>query len=1073
MFDAIGDKISSVFNGLMKELYEAFITPFKDLDTINSLIFGSKSRSDLIWGTFQPGELTKAYLPTFNIMMTLAIFAFVAFIVFSGVRIASSQTIPTRRNETIESIKDLIIVGILLMNLPTVYNLLFYMNTAVVDIFSSAYKVKMDAYNVGEDAKLGDLFIGLVILGLAVWANFYYIMRKITLLVLMAMGPIMIVCIMFPRWKNVTATWFKELSGTIFVQAIHAGVFWTIAVVSSSTTDFVTSVIVYVIFIPLSEQIKRLLGMGGDMSGSLNRMASFAGLAALGAVGGAIKGARSGNVTSTNLKNNTNGGPTPSGTDRKSTLGADAGNDGGTTKNAERMLKAGDIASRAGKAVLASAGAIAGMGMGPIGSMIGSKIGDEVGGAAGVVGRGAASGAMGAKKLATAGVNKLKAGKNAFNQSMDQSSLKDVEKDLENALTEKGLKDWDENISEGVRKDLQEKFPDASSSEIDKKVANARGKYEKSLRSAASDQISNAKNISKGMGEAGKLTSATASAGAAQWAKDNRESFNANYAASNPRRESESVADYEQRRDQAFNDQVDMVKSNLTGTATKLGVGSKLISKKAMTSALSNSLSSIPGNTENMATAISGAADSIQGPNILTSNGIPNVSNLAQSLAGAATKLQGEQFVSKQVASGISNVEAQSNWAAQESSVHASNINRYTASDMTSSFNAINNRAALSTSTAKNILSASAAAASTSMMIPEMKDFVGKAGASVMTGIQTAQNTSGLVASTSAGLSAFGNSMTTVSNPIEAESKFANTVAAGVGTVFGAGAYAAARKFATQHSPYKSQVESQISTPAEAIQQAQTITDDYGNTQIAPGALRQVITPNSSHIEVMTKGGERKIISRSSAGHSGLRQGDAVYQDLKVQNDTLVPANYGATYRMDSGGARVPSSVVVNTDPNNLLGNPLRSSQHSYQPLSTPSIYNQKVDAGNFYTEDISNSGMENLSVVVTKSGQYLQGTKGNETYRLSPMFTGDTRLSSNQSLNIPVSLIDNKLTANKILSENSVSSFLGDSNETMDYYSSKSLSHLVSSKNTAHVMKMQNQKEQIDRYRRKQGIVG
>ena len=94
----------------------------------------------------------------------------------------------------------------------------------------------------------------------------------------------------------------------------------------------------------------------------------------------------------------------------------------------------------------------------------------------------------------------------------------------------------------------------------------------------------------------------------------------------------------------------------------------------------------------------------------------------------------------------------------------------------------------------------------------------------------------------------------------------------------------AAAKFA---SPYQRQTQEAIQTPSEVIQMARTVTDPNGNQQIAPGAIRQVITPNESYIEVQTKGGSTEIVSRKGSGHSKLKSGEVVYQDLSVMIDFL------------------------------------------------------------------------------------------------------------------------------------------------------------------------------------------
>ena len=50
-------------------------------------------------------------------------------------------------------------------------------------------------------------------------------MRKLTLLVLLILGPLFISISMLPNGKKITMTWLKELFGTTMVQAVHAVTF--------------------------------------------------------------------------------------------------------------------------------------------------------------------------------------------------------------------------------------------------------------------------------------------------------------------------------------------------------------------------------------------------------------------------------------------------------------------------------------------------------------------------------------------------------------------------------------------------------------------------------------------------------------------------------------------------------------------------------------------------------------------------------------------------------------------------------------------------------------------------------
>ena len=86
--------------------------------------------------------------------------------------------------------------------------------------------------NIKYNGILGGLIISLFMLGLTIWVNFYYIMRKMTLLIFMILGPLMVTLYLIPQTKQITSAWFRELVGTLFVQSVHAACYWMITLMS-------------------------------------------------------------------------------------------------------------------------------------------------------------------------------------------------------------------------------------------------------------------------------------------------------------------------------------------------------------------------------------------------------------------------------------------------------------------------------------------------------------------------------------------------------------------------------------------------------------------------------------------------------------------------------------------------------------------------------------------------------------------------------------------------------------------------------------------------------------------------
>src|SRR5690606_21251587 len=149
----------------------------------------------------------------------------------------------------------------------------------------------------------------------------------------------------------------------------------------------------------------------------------------------------------------------------------------GSTSRAERMLKAGEIFSKGGKAVFGAAGAIAGSPMGPVGSIAGSTLGFSAGGAiGGVAGR---AGMAGAELVADRAKAGFKAGKNKFDGLKNAEAHADEK--LANTLADKETSQWAGENKDAFLKDIKERFPDATDREInqmwDKQVASKQSDF--------------------------------------------------------------------------------------------------------------------------------------------------------------------------------------------------------------------------------------------------------------------------------------------------------------------------------------------------------------------------------------------------------------------------------------------------------------------------------------------------------------------------------------------------------------------------------------------------------------------
>ncbi|QCJ45497.1 hypothetical protein FAY30_26525 (plasmid) [Bacillus sp. S3] len=606
------DKILELFEDLIEKFLGWFVGPFRgDLDTLHTLIYGSDKR-DLYYGIFDEKQFG-VVAQGMAVMQSLSVGIILISIILAGMRIASSGINPSNRTYSLEYFKDFVIVALLFFNLSTIFEFMFTVNSMFVTTFDAAKTTmdgdvfdKMGAFT--EKGPLGALVIGLVLLGLWIWANFYYMMRTLTLMLLTIMSPLAVALYLIPQTKAITGGLFKEYAGTVFVQSVHAALYWVVSSVAGA--DFgLGSVLLYIIFIPLSESIRGLLGLGGQMNDRLSKTAAMFGGSALMGVIGSVKGALNGQTVAQSLRGAA-GQAIEKGIGRKGGVDAEdskgllagAGTDIGSTSRAERMLKAGEILSKGGKAVFGAAGAIAGSPMGPMGSITGSTIGFSTGGVVGgVAGRTGMAGAeiVGnrVKAGAIAGWNKFKGVKNA-------ESLADEK--LANTLADEETTKWASANKESFMKDIKERFPDitdaARNQMWDKEVASKNSEFLQD----AKKHVSKIKTSSGQQAKSSELVDATVKNLTNDWASKNKDAFMRDYDANYPLPANATEGDilkHNQNKkaawQQAVSNKKDSISNIANNAASKLGFGTSpvhsLVNKEDFAKEIGNQVGSVLG----------------------------------------------------------------------------------------------------------------------------------------------------------------------------------------------------------------------------------------------------------------------------------------------------------------------------------------------------------------------------------------------------------------------------------------------------------------------------------------------
>lgn len=1006
---------------LFFQLYQSLIKPF-DLYSVEDLIFG-ESDNGKIFATFKPSDVTEVIEPGYFLFGTLAGAFVIAFIVIGGMRISSAAINPATRTSLIHFFFDLLLVGILLFHLPVVYDIFLTINESIVKFFGAAYDGSMPGFEgnnpskVEDEGVIGYIFIQLTLFGLAIWGNFYYLMRKLTLIILMIIGPLMIAFWLLPQTKQITVGWFKEFIGTVFVQSIHALTFFIIYSISSSDSGFIESVILYIIFIPVAESIRSLLGLGGGMSNSLSRVGAMFGLASLAGMYGAVKGAFGDKSVMGALRGayegyreNKRQGQTDPAIEEggKSTLAANTGTDTGTTPQAERLLKAGEITSKAGKAVFGAAGAIAGSPMGPGGSLALSTIGFEGGGAvSGLAGR-----------LTTAGAQRLaenfKQGIDRAKQAYNKGSLADMNEQLADNIADQKLQEWENLNYDDFMSKVKERFPDATPAQLgnlyELERSKRRNAFKQDTRSAVLKAIS-----PDGKANASDLVSATADGLANRWAVANKDEFMNNFKKNNPNAtEEEMNIAFSQELANKRNGYQSIAKNvaqDMVGKGKSLDHASiskddfiNRVADEVVTQDKNRIMKQLKLNSPNLTdlqieqqfeeqvgtqSLKSQRLNDLAGATLTVGSGkkdfggYVNKDVLVSQLADQMTQEQGQHFIQSQMSNGMSKGEAEQAWQTQRAEAFKNNYNhakeqvaQATPAPISSVTGAMKPVRAMKAATA----------------------FVGSAtgvtqlSEAAMNAIQNIKESGWKEGVENHLIQTLGDGSVT-----EAQRNITKGISYAGGILTGVSGYQTAARLATKINPLNNRANQVVKELSEIANEVQTFQLEDGSETIKRGAIRQVITPTESYIEMTDKTGQTSIVSRYGAGDSSLRPGQKLFQDLTIQDNALVPLTIPGTnqsvYSLDSGGSRVMSNRKISVDPNLLV---------SYQNIEKPAVeympYSQQVDAGQFNIKHIKDCSQGTVRHVVERTRSYLVTTAADgREYRVSAYGEGNPQLAPSQ----------------------------------------------------------------------------
>ncbi|MDA1603629.1 type IV secretion system protein [Bacillus cereus] len=547
------EKIIDWVGGLIIHMVKALLAPiYGFMDTIPVLVFGGDNANlDFLYSKNAVTNVLDTGMP---VMFKLVAFCVLVSVVITAAKYSATAMNPNNRTALIEYAKDLMIISICLWHLDFFYNFVFDLNNWITLEFKEAINgVNNGNFNPDQQipllkSGLSDnktitelsmkghendymfIIFGLFIeAGLMIWANFYYLMRAVTLYVLMLLGPVMVGMWLFPQKKQQTLYWIREFMGAVLIQAIHAITLWLVITLIGDAKNPIIKLVLLAMFIPVGEIVKSFIGLSTNASGGIHRAGTMMGMGALASVAGLVKGIRD-DYRNSKAKPDDKGDKEKTKEDAdnpKDALGANLGTDVGTTSRAARMLKVGQIGSSIGKATTGLAGMAAGAGLGPGAMVVGSQVGSALGGAPGAVaGRSVAAVGEGAVALGKHISSSVKKGADTYSNLNGESYPELTDEDIAQDLATKDFENWKaDNPGSAVASRLKQAFPNASDTEITKKVAKTNSDQMSRFTNQRKQDLQNMKKTATPYGNARDLVNAATNAFQKGYEADHKDAF--------------------------------------------------------------------------------------------------------------------------------------------------------------------------------------------------------------------------------------------------------------------------------------------------------------------------------------------------------------------------------------------------------------------------------------------------------------------------------------------------------------------------------------------------------------------
>lgn len=258
----------------------SFINAIVGVFGLHSIDQLAVSTKDNFWGALSVTDMkvVSPFVITFSVIAWMV--AGVSIQIFA-MKLAASTMNARRRASVIDYFQNWFVGAIFLAVGPRAINLIFQAASSVIwsmykfigerpfNPISGINNMFANDPSFGVGAALGLVAYLLVVTGVTLMLNFIYLQRYVTLFVYAILSPIFMSFYFFDNTRALFWNFIKELIGLAFMPAVHMiliAVYMTIAD-TAGTSNLLLRLVFLIMFIPLSDMVRKLTSTSGGTSG--------------------------------------------------------------------------------------------------------------------------------------------------------------------------------------------------------------------------------------------------------------------------------------------------------------------------------------------------------------------------------------------------------------------------------------------------------------------------------------------------------------------------------------------------------------------------------------------------------------------------------------------------------------------------------------------------------------------------------------------------------------------------------------------------------------------------------------